>query len=369
MLQNNSSRMEIIMELVSIVIPNYNYGHFIRQTLESAVHQTYPNVEIIVVDDGSTDDSVAIVQEYEKQYENVTLYRNEKNLGVVGNHNRAVSLSHGTYLCVLSSDDYLDIHFVEECVKKFEQYPSVGMVVSAMHMVDDKGIVTDPPNYYGSSFICKGIYQCKVFLMSNTFVPSQVLFKRECIENPEVGGSFSDFADTSIDTELWYRICLHYDFLYFDKRLCYYRSYIGSYSKSYDNLKGAMQYYLLRQRFLQLARDNEYLQGFAEEAMKRTPLFCVRSIRQLITHGEEDAGNFKTARRYLRLAEAIDPDIADSDYYAAVERVISEKKVTDMDALRKTEGSYLDSLKSEASRAVTNTAPYALPDCVTLIEA
>lgn len=356
------------MELVSIVIPNYNYGHFIRETMESAVHQTYPNIEIIVVDDCSTDNSVDIVTEYVNTYDNVTLYRNEANLGVVGNHNRAVSLSKGRYICVLSSDDYLDVHFVEECVRRFEEHPSAGMVVSAMHLVDDKGVVTDAPNYYGSSFICKGIYQCKVFLMSNTFVPSQVLFRRECIEDPKVSGAFTDFADTFIDTELWYRICLHYDFLYFDKRLCYYRSYIGSYSKSYDNLKGAMQYYLLRQRWMQLAKGNDYLQNFGEEALRRTPLFCIRTIRQLVTHGDEDVSNFATAKRYLRLAEAIDPGIVDSEYHALAEEVIAAKELTDLVGFQKAEGAYLDSLKSEASKNVTNTAPYALPDCAELIE-
>lgn len=198
--------------------------------------------------------------------------------------------------------------------------------------------------------------------MSNTFVPSQVLFKRECIENPEVGGAFKDFADTSIDTELWYRICLHYDFLYFDKRLCYYRSYIGSYSKSYDNLKGAMQYYLLRQRFVQLAKDNEYIQSYKDEAIRRTPLFCIRSIRNLLM-----AGEYKTAKRYLRLAEAIDLAIADSKYYTIVEKIIANKKLDDIDAYREAEGEYLDSLKSEKSRGVTNTAPYALPDGAELI--
>ncbi|MBQ4284435.1 MAG: glycosyltransferase family 2 protein [Lachnospira sp.] len=349
--------------LVSIVIPNYNYGHFIRETMESAVHQTYDNIEIVVVDDGSTDNSVEIVNEYVEKFDNVTLYKNGKNLGVVGNHNRAVELSHGEYIVVLSSDDYLDIHFVEECVKKFEQHPSAGMVVSAMHLVDDKGNVTDAPNYYGSSFICKGIYQCKVFLMSNTFVPSQVLFKRECIENPAVGGAFSGFADTFIDTELWYRICLHYDFLYFDQRLCYYRSYIGSYSKSYDNLKGAMQYYLLRQHWLRLAKDNEYIQSYKDEAIRRTPLFCIRSIRNLLV-----AGEFRTAKRYLRLAEAIDLNIADSKYYELVEKFIADGACGDMDELNKAQGEYLDSLKSEESKMVSNSAPYALPDGAVIIE-
>lgn len=355
-------------KLVSIVIPNFNYGHFIKQTLDSAVHQTYVNIEIIVVDDCSTDNSVSIIQEYVDKYDNVKLYKNKNNLGVVGNHNRAIELSNGEYICVLSSDDYLDVRFIEECVNRFDEHPTVGMVVSAMHLVDDKGNVTDANNYYGSSFMCKGIYQCKVFLMSNTFVPSQVLFKRECIENPLVGGAFSDFADVFIDTDLWYRICLHYDFLYFDKRLCYYRSYIGSYSKSYSNLKGAMQYYLLRQRWVQLAKDNMYLQKYGEEAMRRTPLFCIRTIWQLLSHIDDDENNSITARRYLRLAEAMDPNICNSEYFVLVENAIDAKKIEDIKKYKYAEDVYLDSLKSKESKAVTNCAPYALPDHAVLID-
>lgn len=79
------------------------------------------------------------------------------------------------------------------------------------------------------------------------------------------------------------------------------------------------------------------------------------------------AGEYKTAKRYLRLAEAIDLAIADSKYYTIVEKIIANKKLDDIDAYREAEGEYLDSLKSEKSRGVTNTAPYALPDGAELI--
>ena len=124
-----------------------------------------------------------------------------------------------------------------------------------------------------------------------------------------------------------------------------------------------MQYYLLRQRFVQLAKDNEYIQSYKEEAIRRTPLFCIRSIRNLLM-----AGEYRTAKRYLRLAEAIDLEIAESEYYRIVEEIITSEKIENIDVYKKAEGKYLDSLKSEKSRGVTNTAPYTLPDGAELIQ-
>lgn len=351
------------MDLVSILMPNYNYAQYIEKAIESALNQTYENIELIIVDDASTDRSLELAQPYADRDERVRLFRNERNLGSVGNHNRTVELSRGRYIVVLSSDDYIAPTFVEECMNKLKEYPTAGMAACAMYVADEKGNVTQPANYYGSSFICKGIYQCKVFLMSNTFVPSQVLFRRECIEDPRVGGAFSEAAGPFIDTDLWYRICLYYDFLYFDRRLCYYRVHMGSDSRSFENLRGVMHYYLLRQRFITLARGNEYLLQYGDEAMRRTPLNCIRTIRVLIEKGE-----FRSAKRYLRLAEALDLDIAESDYYRVITRIIDNGSLDDEKRLHLAEGSYLDSLKSETSRGVTNTAPYALPDGAMLIE-
>ena len=201
-------------ELVSIVMPNYNYAGYIRKALNSAISQTYENIEIVVIDDCSTDHSVQIIEEYEQKYDNIHFYKNEKNLGVVATHNRCVELSHGEYIVVLSTDDYLHPDFVTNCLEVLKKYPTAAMISSDLWYVDEKDQVTSPESFYPESFFCKGIYQCKIWMFTNTFVPSQVLFRRACVEDKEIGGMFSYQADTFIDTELWFRMCLKYDFVY-----------------------------------------------------------------------------------------------------------------------------------------------------------
>ena len=174
-------------KLVSIVMPNYNYAQFIRQALESALEQTYDNIEIIVVDDCSTDNSVEIIEEYVSKSDKIKFYQNPKNLGVVASHNRCVELANGEYIVVLSSDDYLHPDFVKDSVEYLEKYPSAGMVATDIWYVDNDGTVTSPEPFYPESFFCKGKYQCKVWLFTNTFVPSQVLFRKDAVTDPEIG--------------------------------------------------------------------------------------------------------------------------------------------------------------------------------------
>ena len=89
--------------LVSIVIPSYNYGRFLRQTIDSALNQTYPNTEVIVVDDGSTDDSREVLAGYG---ERITVHLQE-NRGEAVAYNTGFRLSRGAIVCFLDSDDAL----------------------------------------------------------------------------------------------------------------------------------------------------------------------------------------------------------------------------------------------------------------------
>lgn len=91
--------------LVSIITPCYNCGRFIAETIESVQAQTYPNWEMFILDDGSTDDSIAIAQRYAQQDGRIHVSENPENLGAAKTRNRAIEMSRGEYLAFLDADD------------------------------------------------------------------------------------------------------------------------------------------------------------------------------------------------------------------------------------------------------------------------
>lgn len=97
---------------VSLIIANYNYGTFVPEAIESVLHQTIQPDEILFIDDCSTDNSVEIARRYEDK---IKIVGNEKNLGIVGNFNKAVSLTSGDYICFLGADNRFRSDYVEKC--------------------------------------------------------------------------------------------------------------------------------------------------------------------------------------------------------------------------------------------------------------
>jgi GT2 family glycosyltransferase len=102
------------MDLVSICIPTYNGAEFLDECLRCAVAQTHPNLEILIVDDSSSDDTLQIARAYASRDARIAVHRNEKNLGLVGNWNRCIELASGTWIKFLFQDDLLH----PECVEK-----------------------------------------------------------------------------------------------------------------------------------------------------------------------------------------------------------------------------------------------------------
>jgi glycosyltransferase involved in cell wall biosynthesis len=129
--------------LVSILIPNYNYVRYVEQAVASAVAQTYPNVEVVVSDNCSTDGAWELLVERFGTEPRVRLYRNESNLGMGPNFDRVLELARGDYVTWLSSDDLLYPNHVAQLMTRFVDRPDLDVVYGNAYFAGDDGVVYD----------------------------------------------------------------------------------------------------------------------------------------------------------------------------------------------------------------------------------
>ena len=115
---------------LSVIIPNYNHGRYIGRALESLLCQSVKPSEIIVIDDGSTDDSVAVISEFLGRSSIVRLLKNETNRGVEASISRGLAQASGDCLYWTSSDDHVLPGFVEQSLAVLARYPQAGLVWS-----------------------------------------------------------------------------------------------------------------------------------------------------------------------------------------------------------------------------------------------
>lgn len=101
------------MEKISVIIPIYNVEKYLKRCLDSVLKQTYQNIEIILIDDGSTDTSGLIADEYSKQYKNINVVH-KRNEGIGQTRNLGIQMAKGEYILFVDSDDYIDENMIEQ---------------------------------------------------------------------------------------------------------------------------------------------------------------------------------------------------------------------------------------------------------------
>ncbi len=116
--------------LVSVLIPLYNAEKYFNECMQSIINQTYKNIEVIIVDDGSTDNSLSIAKKYEKEYHNIKVYT-QNNIGASAARNRAYTISKGDYIQYFDADDIMDknkIYFQIEEMEKYKFSPEISCI-------------------------------------------------------------------------------------------------------------------------------------------------------------------------------------------------------------------------------------------------
>ncbi len=133
--------MSILPPLISVYIANHNYGRFLEQAVESVLRQTQQNFELIIIDDGSTDDSPAILERY-ANHEKITLIA-QHNKGLSVTNNIALKTARGTYIMRLDADDFLDENALQIMSGILESNPDVALVFPDYFHVDEEGNILE----------------------------------------------------------------------------------------------------------------------------------------------------------------------------------------------------------------------------------
>jgi GT2 family glycosyltransferase len=146
------------LPLASVIIPNWNGAHHLPVCLDALRAQTYPHVEVILVDNGSTDGSQALVEE---QYPEVRLLALDRNLGLTGGNNAGFRVAKGEILISLNNDTEADPRFVEALVTALQDHPEAGMAAAKMRLFDRRDTLHSAGDGYGADGIPfnRGVWQ------------------------------------------------------------------------------------------------------------------------------------------------------------------------------------------------------------------
>lgn len=303
--------------LVSICIPNYNYGHYLRHCIESVINQTYENIEILVQDNNSSDDSYDILMEYEEQSRHgqiskfINVARNKQNVGSDRNCTLLFNKAEGKYLMYLSSDDALKPDMVERCVGILENNQDVSMVMVHRDEIDENGNLKKTVPFYDRSFVASGESQAAVFMMAGIAVPSQVFVRTAAVRQTY---SFRNYS-FQVAGDWYANFCysLVGDIGYIHDALCEYRVHTGNEtSESEKRLLGVFEHYVLINAFRTTAETVGY-----QECIDRYPAavahlapMCLRYAMSMIRDHE-----FNAAKRYLYLAPVFSENIKEDERY------------------------------------------------------
>lgn len=214
--------------LVSVIIPTYNDGDYLCEAIEGVLNQTYENLEIIVVDDGSTLDPKPMLEKYMSH----VCYIRKANGGVGSARNTGIQSAKGQFLAFLDSDDIWMPRKIEMQVRRFMQQPELGVLFTDQCTFDEAGIRSR-----SKTEMCE-VFEGMVFekLFSCNFVGiSTVMIRKECVDRV---GMFDQTGEISTieDINYFIRLARYYKFGYIDDVLVKYRLHGDNMSNDFQKM-------------------------------------------------------------------------------------------------------------------------------------
>lgn len=208
---------------ISVCIPVFNGEEFIKQAIESVLNQSFKDFELVVVDNNSTDSTVALVKEFNDP--RIKLFKNETNIGMIPNWNKAIEHSKGTYIKILPADDLLMPECLKLQVEVLENDPSqqISLVCGTRNIIDKKGRIIFTRGFAKKKAILSGEKAINKVIRSGGNIIGEggaVLFRKEILKKT---GVFNSPIFYVLDLDLWFKILLHGNLCVLPEVVCAFR--------------------------------------------------------------------------------------------------------------------------------------------------
>lgn len=273
--------------LVSVIIPAYNAARYLPACLDSVLAQTFSHVEILLVDDGSQDDTVAVLAPYRQRIR----YFGQANRGVYAARNRGIREARGQYIAFLDADDLWCPGKTQAQVDVLEQFPEYGAIHSDTSLIDSSGRILKIATHPNRQSINGRVFE--EFFASNMAVIllSSVMIRKSCFEKT---GLFDERYPVVQDYAFFLRLAWHYPIYFIRQPLVHYRVTPGSLSR-----RNAVENVSVRELLLRefIGEHGNYFQGHPH-LLKRKWISFHYETGLLLFHTR----HFKESRAHLRQA-------------------------------------------------------------------
>jgi len=305
--------------LVTIAIPNYNTGAYICEAIESALSQTFQDIEILIVDNASTDNSRNIIRDRTQGNSRVIVQHYDTLVNSLDNWNRCLKHARGKYIVFLHADDRLKPEFVEAALRVYAHQPDLGYVLAEYETINKDGKVVDSQQFYNASAIIPGLSEARVSFMGWHTVPVQMLIRTECMR--AIGGyQFSDIMAPLMLNMRW-------DVGYLHTPLVQYRQHEQTITSLVTRDKTlVMAMYITKVLVLDhyLPPKGAYLKELKEKVMQKTAHNCLTLYcMDMLGRNEK-----RLCQEYMALAQGFWLDIDQTPIYHFLKEALKKNEWT-----------------------------------------
>lgn len=290
------------MPKVDIIIPAYNAARYLPAALESVASQTFEDWRILLIDDGSTDNTPEIVAPFIDRFGPRLQYIRQQNRGLPAARNQAILHSSAEFLALLDADDVWLPNRLSESLKSFEGRPHAGLSYGFVSRIDPDGAIIDTFDQrqkHAEGRVASYVYMRQIDLPCPT-----ITFRRQCID--EVG-MFDENLRATEDRDLWLRIAQRYEIVLAPQIIAYYRTSPNAMTTDPDRMLRAQLQFIEKHygspgcgrlaRRVALARA--YKQRAEALGLRKQPWAALASSMRALTLYPLDPRNARTAGSLL----------------------------------------------------------------------